>query len=220
MTFSSEEDLAMVLPLPVLPGIDEDAVAFINLDTYPRFFKDLNSLFPVPRSRAQPPATSFMSLALVVHSVGIYEASFVPTIADFSRLDPRFRLPDGVWDALPDYANYGFAVFKLAGGAQRKVHPLALSFPTRHPDTLFFPTLHIHDGQVHRHAHFDHVLYCQPTRLNLSKAMHSAIQPWSRSPEPASQGVAVHQTQGLVDGDHHVFKRALIGQLENRDHRL
>ena len=221
MTFSSVEDLAMVLPLPVQPGVEEDAVAFINLDTYPSFFEDLNRLFPVMRSRrGRAETTGLAKSALVVHTVGIYEASFVPTIADLSRLDPRFRLPDGVWDALPDYADYGFAVFKLAGGAQQKVHPLALSFPTRHPDTLFFPTLHVHDGQVHHHAHFDHVLYCQPTRWHLSKAMYSVLQRWSRSPEPASKGVAIQRTQGMVDGEHHVFKKSLAGPLENRDHRL
>lgn len=34
-------------------------------------------------------------------------------------------------------------------------------FPTRHPDRLFFPTLHIHDGAVKPFARFAHTLYAQ-----------------------------------------------------------
>jgi hypothetical protein len=35
---------------------------------------------------------------LEVIQVGDFEASFVPTVKDFSRLDERFRLPSAVWD--------------------------------------------------------------------------------------------------------------------------
>ena len=34
---------------------------------------------------------------LQVHEVGDYEASYVPTLADFHRLDPRFRMADEIW---------------------------------------------------------------------------------------------------------------------------
>jgi hypothetical protein len=36
-----------------------------------------------------------------VREVGSFEASYVPKIADFSRLDERFRLPVAVWKKLP-----------------------------------------------------------------------------------------------------------------------
>ena len=92
--------------------------------------------------------------------VGSFVASFVPTVKDFSRLDEQFRLPDGTWDKLPAYKDYGFAVFKLKKGEQ-KVHPMAFEFPRADKTRLFFPTVHIHDGKVHDQAGFDHVLYCQ-----------------------------------------------------------
>jgi hypothetical protein len=38
---------------------------------------------------------------------------------------------------------------------------MAFEFVTRQPDTLFFPTLHVHDGLVHESAKFDHYLYYQ-----------------------------------------------------------
>ncbi len=71
------------------------------------------------------------SKVLEVKKVGKFDASFVPAIKDFSRMDERFRLPMGVWDKLPMYKEYGFAVFQLMKeekGAQ-KVHPMAFEFP-------------------------------------------------------------------------------------------
>jgi hypothetical protein len=57
-----------------------------------------------------------------------FEASFVPCVRDFARLDDRFWLPSAVWDALPAYADWGFAVFKLNKQATlRKVHPFSFA---------------------------------------------------------------------------------------------
>ncbi len=103
MIFSAESDVAMVLPIPVVPGSAEDAVRFINLESYKRFFADLDHLF------SQHTDLELMALlsdepaagaVLEVHEVGAFEASFVPTISDFARLDLRFRLPDQVWGEL------------------------------------------------------------------------------------------------------------------------
>ena len=88
------------------------------------------------------------------------EASFVPTIADFDRLDERFRLPKETWHHLPQYNKFGFAVFKLKPG-EKRIHPMAFEFPRSDSKRLFFPTVHIHDGEVHATADFDHILYCQ-----------------------------------------------------------
>lgn len=100
----------------------------------------------VSRAKGAPAAAP-----LRVHEVGSFEASFVPSLADFSRLDARFRLPDGLWEGLPIYADYGFAVFKLKAG-ERKVHPMAFEFASRDRRQLFFPTVHIHDGQIAERA--------------------------------------------------------------------
>jgi len=69
-------------------------------------------------------------------------------------------LPSVLFDAVPHYADYGFAVFQLAPG-EVTVHPMAMTFPTRTPDKLFFPTVHVHDGRFHATAKFDHALYYQ-----------------------------------------------------------
>jgi hypothetical protein len=162
MTLEAKGDLAMVLPLPTAAGAGEAAVQFIDLHDYADFFKDLRAGFPEPQeqrlSRHAP--TILAPATLKVVSVGSFEASFVPTLADFDRLDPRFRLPAGAWDKLPQYRAYGFAVFKLKPGVAT-FHPMAFSFPRADADRLFFPTVHIHDGKVHRTAKFDHALYCQ-----------------------------------------------------------
>ncbi|HZV35537.1 MAG TPA: hypothetical protein VFB72_13270, partial [Verrucomicrobiae bacterium] len=125
----------MVLPLPVKPGTGEDGVHFISLKDYPDFFDDLENGFPPPPSEratdsalAAPPA---QAAPLPVVQVGDFEASFVPTEKDFSRLDPRFRLPKDAWKKLPGYHDYGFAVFKLKPRGLQKVHPMAFSFPRR-----------------------------------------------------------------------------------------
>ena len=174
MEIEIAEDLAMVLPLPVPPSPGDDAVRFVSLDGYASFFDDLDAAFPPDHSFAPLARSSGPVLAtkkLVVHQVGMFEASFVPTRADFARLDPRFRLPDGVFDRLPGYADWGFAVFRLhpakralLGLRQEKrerIHPMAFSFPRRDPGALFFPTVHVHDGQVKETASYDHMLFCQ-----------------------------------------------------------
>lgn len=66
---------------------------------------------------------------------------------------------------LPAYADYGVAVFRLKELAGSP-HPIALELDTRTPDTLFFPTVHIHDGTVHDKDHFDRVLYAQEVKLD------------------------------------------------------
>ena len=148
--------VAMVLPLPVAAG----PVTFIDLSGTPDMFEQLAALFVMP-SRGGPFLEA--SLGLEVHEVGSFLASFVPTRADFARLDPRFRISDRLFAALPHYADHGFAVFQLAQGKQT-IHPMALTFPTREPGKLFFPTVHVHDGEVHATADFDHALYYQHPR--------------------------------------------------------
>ena len=166
MNLETRDPVAMILPLPIVPGSGEAAVTFIDLSQHPRMFERLHALFEAPMlaSRSKGgfggggPRTT-----LVVHAVGSFIASYVPTRADFDRLDKRFRMPDVLFDAVPHYADYGFAVFQLEPGTTT-VHPMALAFPTRAPDQLFFPTVHVHDGTFKRTAKFDHALYFQTKR--------------------------------------------------------
>jgi hypothetical protein len=215
MSVSAKQDLAMILPLPVLGGSGESAVRFINLEAYPNFFYDLESGFPAPPSVEAPASTEKQAAGahakLEVFEVGSFEASFVPTLADFSRLDERYRLPSGTWEKLPSYRHYGFAVFKLKPGAQ-KVHPMALSFPRAKLSSLFFPTVHIHDGRVHSRAKFDHALYCQITEND-----NANLTDWRESPLLAKQFVKVAETKNIVQPEQHCFRKEMRGLLDNRD---
>ena len=211
MNFKAADDLAMILPVPTPKASKEDAVTFINLEKYPDFFDDLRSGFPEPpagRAKNGPPPPLAAAPKLKVVEVGSFVASFVPTVKDFARLDEQFRLPDGTWDQLPQYKDYGFAVFKLKKGEQ-KVHPMAFEFPRADGRKLFFPTVHIHDGKVHDRAGFDHVLYCQGADTGMR---------WQESPQPAEMFLKkLDQAKGVVDGKAHVYRLQMIGAYKNQD---
>jgi len=218
MTVDMAKPLAMVLPLPVKKGSDENAVHFIDLKEYPDFFTDVESGFPKPRppihsdfGKSPVPSAAAAVQVLPVMQVGDFEASFVPTVKDFNRLDARFQLPAELFAKLPDYQHYGFAVFKLKPGMQT-VQPMAFDFPAAKPGHLFFPTVHIHDGQVHERANFDHALYCQPGGPEPLK-----LSAWKESPKHANSFVSVKETKGIVLAGEHCYKRELHGMLENKD---
>lgn len=204
MNLRAGREVAMVLPLPVVPGSGDDAVQFIDLHAHAKMFEELHELFyvPPPLSRSLPKSASFGAPRLTVHKVGSFVASYVPTRADFSRLDPQFRLPEVLFDAVPHYADHGFAVFQLAPG-KVTVHPMAFTFPTRTPDKLFFPTVHVHDGEFHATADFDHALYYQRA---------SAADGDQVAPMPVRSTYA-----GLVDTAQPMIRRTLHERLPNQD---
>lgn len=213
MNFQTRRDLAMVLPLPVVPGSGENAVEFLNLEKVPDFFEKLKTLFPAPKTRGKIPvavSANYGAGTLEVVKVGSFEASFVPSQADFRRLDRRFRMKDGVWEKLPQYADWGFAVFKLRRDSTT-VHPMAFSFPNSMPKNgLFLPTVHIHDGEVHTEEEFDHSLYCQVPEG------HRGPPGWQESAKlPSSLGP--FDDAGLLDRNGHVYRREIAGLLPNRD---
>jgi hypothetical protein len=222
MTYAAATDVAMVLPLPVPPGPPENAVRFINLAHYPTFFDDMAKGFP-PSMRAMSlglPLT-FPAPKLRVHDVGSFEASFVPQLDDFDRLDARFRIPRDVWDRIPEYRDYGFAVFKLKRSSlwghawPRRVHPMAFEFPQRHVNRLYFPTVHIHDQAFHADAHFDHALYYQS-----AQPADDDLWPGQRSATPASEFVDLERARGIVASNEHCWRVILRGRLENKDYWL
>lgn len=236
MQFSAADELAMLLPLPVPSGSPEDCVQFVSLEDYPAFFDDLAKGFPStqPRSRSNAAPTK-AAAPLVVQDVGAYDASFVPTAADFGRLDARFRLPPDAASSLPIPDDYGYAVFKLKPGQQQRVHPLALTFPTRNPNHLFFPATHLHGTGYEKRALFDHTLYFQGSdalRLPLSFDMKTGrfgrlagsllgVGAGTTVPDgtaaPAKDFVQTNPERGLVDPDLKVYRFRLQGRLPNRD---
>ena len=230
MDFAAREALAMVLPLPVPAGTPEDAVRFVDLSGYRTFFADVERAFPVfmlPAAKGGPAFRGGIPARpkLVVHEVGDFVASFVPTGADFDRLDPRFRLAPAVIAALTAQRGYGFAVVQLAATGTgwwrrvwrkvRSLAPVALSFPTRDPRRLFFPTVHVHDGAVHAEADFDHLLYWQGGAAERETTL-ALGQPMSAS-GPLGRTVDAARAQGLIDPDLPARRRVLGGRLPNRD---
>jgi hypothetical protein len=214
MKFKAGEDLAMILPIPTPKNSAEDAVKFIDLKKYEAFFDDMRKGFPEP-----PPPKAKNDNApklggaggLVVVEVGDFVASFVPAIKDFARLDEQFRLPEGVWEKLPQYKEFGFAVFKLKKPkkGESKVHPMAFEFPRADKKVLFFPTVHIHDGKVSEKAKFDHSLFCQ-------KSGDTPVR-WEESPGLADSFMKTKETQGIVDADAHVYRKQMKGTFDNKD---
>jgi len=212
MSLKAKSDLSMILPIPTPKASKEDVVDFINLEKYPEFFDDMRAGFPLPhlpgRGKGDLSLKKDDAPKLKVVDVGSFVASFVPTVKDFSRLDEQFRLPDGTWDKLPQYRDYGFAVFKLKKG-EHKIHPMAFQFPRANEKKLFFPTVHIHDGKVHDRARFDHALYCQGWDTGMK---------WDESPQPASMFLKkIDETKGIVDGKAHAYRKLMVGNFKNED---
>ncbi len=210
MMFAAAKPVAMILPLPTPPGGAEDGVRFISLEKYPKLFEDLYMAFRWPDGPERSIDTPSRSLeTLAVHVVGAFVASFVPTLADFARLDPRFRIPPGTVDRVPDYLDYGFVVFQLGAAKQRaRVHPMAFEFSTRDPERLFFPLLHVHDGQLYTEATFDHVLYAQGLRTH---------RLFEHGNEPLRHAIYDTNAPLVVDLDAPLSRREMIGTLPNRD---
>jgi len=216
MTFTSDEPTAMILPIPIALGATEDTVEFVALDTYADFFRDLEAHFEQVRSNLHTMAVVEPRASLKVQAVGAFEASFVPSVDQLDRLDARFRLPRQIWTQLPAYESFGFVVFKFRTGQRARAHPMAFSFPTRDPATLFFPTAHIHDGTIHEKADFDHVFYTQ----NEPSPSPDFAWPgtfWMPSGQAARHYLRVGRTRDLVDADAPCFQAFLMRTWTNED---
>lgn len=220
MAIDAPADLAMVLPLPV-SKVAEDAIEFLDLSAIPLLFEQLHACFAEPVSRGELldlEEVAAMPQALVVHSVGSFEASWVPTLADMTRLDARFRLADDVWGDLPQFSDYGFAVFKLKAGAHT-IHPMAMKFPTKDA-ALYFPTVHVHDGKVHEQAGFDHELYFQCEGKPLLEAPGGASKQIETAFHMPEERIVIGDTRGAVAHGMTLYRVELRGKLPNADTRV
>ena len=224
MNYRSQDENAMILPVPIRRPASESSLRFIDLEDYSEVFDDLDDGFPYeePVSIGCSAAIDKSAVgSLAVFKVGNYIASFVPSIEDFSRLDDRFTLPASVWSKVPHYEDFGFAVFQLASGAL-KPHPMAFEYETDH-QPVFFPTLHIHDGEIHEEEEFDHVLYAQHAGFDsrVSSYRNADVpDPQTglvRSKYRADEFVNVNRTQGIVQGDLLVHRRVIHGLRANQD---
>ena len=225
MNYESRDDNAMILPIPVRRPAHDGSLQFVDLRDYDRFFEDLARGFPYKPTTFNiscSPAFNVDSAGpLEVFEVGNYVASFVPKLVDFSRLNDRFRLPANVWAQIPKYAGYGFAVFQLAAGSL-KPHPMAFEFEFGE-SSIYFPTMHIHDGQIHEDEEFDHVLYLQhagfDSRVYGYQNSHVADKSTGlmRSKRIASHFCDMERSKGVIHPDLLVHRRIIRGIHPNRD---
>lgn len=158
MRFDATAPVAMVLPLPTRPARPQ--LEFIDLSGADGFFRKLDTAFAHKSRGRSDSLLDEVPGPLEVVRVGGFEASFVPTKRDFARIDKRFQLSDAAWRGLSGYEDWSFAVFRFSD-VNVRVHPMAFRFETRAPTSLFFPTVHVHDGTLPAVAHFDHALYTQ-----------------------------------------------------------
>lgn len=228
MSYKAQQPTAMVLPLPTELPVRDQSIRFIALDSYRNFFADLASAFPsVNRGGigCSESKTVAEGVALKVHEVGDFIASFVPSIDDFARLDPQFAIPKSTWVKIPQYADYGFAVFQLKSLSGRP-HPMAFEFQSRWKDRVFFPTVHIHDGEVHPREQFDHMLFLQ--HAGFDSVVSSYVEPFTtdratgfvRSKEAANKFSNVSGSQGILEPNLLLHRMDLDGLLPNEDYEF
>ncbi|HUS36026.1 MAG TPA: hypothetical protein VM680_11810 [Verrucomicrobiae bacterium] len=210
MRVAATEPVAMVLPLPVDQSKGENGVRFIDLQGYPNLFESLYFTFSPPPKNAE----YFMGMggggrSLAVQKVGAYDASFVPTIADFLRLDERFRLPDETWKKLPAYKEWGLRClscgrpssgtirwrFRLIGRVMRRFFSDG-SYSRR-------------EGARERGLRSRFVLPAGGERAGVERLDGIA--------RAAAQFVDVQKAKGIVDGERHCYKYSIKGRRSNRD---
>lgn len=210
MDLHAMQAVAMILPIPVDRSAGEDAVSFVDMSGYADFFDDLDHGFAQPKfvERSFSLGGDRGLRTLAVHDVGSFEASFVPTLADFQRLDPRFRLPDQTWARLPQYREFGFVVFKLRNGVG-PAHPMAFSYPTQ-IERIFFPTVHVHDGEVHPFGDFDHTLYAQDNSRGDLAGTEKSFQ-------TAQHFMRNALGSSVLAFDQYVYKQTIQGSRPNTD---
>ena len=206
MDVSAKDSVAMILPIPVSSQA-EDAVKFINLEGYEDFFKDMAKAFVEVTKSASRGAACFGIHPLQVHEVGAFVASFVPKRQDFLRLDQRFRLSNEQWSKLPDYSGYGYAVFQLKDlNYGKTIHPMAFEFPSS-IEEIYFPTVHLHDGEFHAMEKFDHNIYWQGSEY---------ANPEKRGNHFVEHYVNLEKTKGIVVPGR-VYKNKMHGMFPNKD---
>jgi len=226
MSYDSHGENAMILPVPVRRPVRDDSLRFIDFKDYEKLFTDLEQGFPFSPPLFTIPIGCSASVKsatapLTVYEVGNYIASFVPTLLDFVRLDDRFRLPEQTWSRIPRYKDFGFAVFQLAAGSLRP-HPMAFEFETA-SQSIYFPTLHIHDREIHDTEEFDHVLYLQHAGFDsrVYPYQNSHVKDKStglmRSKYAAKHFCDITKSNGLIDADLLVHRQFIHGQHPNQD---
>lgn len=92
---------------------------------------------------------------------------------------------------------------------------MAFWFSTLEPDSLFFPTVHVHHGKLRRFASFDHILYGQGS-VQKQRGLKCAEKGFHEYHKSRID----NKTTGIVLGDEGLFKRKIRGFCRNCDIRI
>jgi len=139
---------AMVLPVP-----NPHTITLHDMTSASKFFPDLEKCFKPPASYARSLGAKHFDAnsKLVVHDVGSYLISIVPSINDFSRLRTEtfdFNLSENLKTFLAHYDhNFGYLVCRLKMG-NVGYSPIAYSHNVLTPNELFYPTTHYHSDKA------------------------------------------------------------------------
>jgi hypothetical protein len=89
---------------------------------------------------------------------------------------------------------------------------MAFRFPSLNRSRLYFPTVHIHDGEIHDKEEFDHSLFCQITAGD-----HSSLSNRLESEQLAGAFMDVEKCEGVIDANEHVYRKLINGRHRNQD---
>jgi len=203
MDYAADRDVALIVPLPTPADTAADAVRFTDLAHYPEFFIDLANGFPIARS-APMPGTVEDGSVVPLQRPPENNSSFVPSRAALSELGEDYRDAAAALEQLPEYHDYGFAVFKLPADTE-SMTPVAVEFPTRNAQLLFFPTLTLKEGHVETDSYFDIDLFAQ------------AKAGWMRSYDSARSFMDLDRAKDVVDPNLRVERFTVLGIHPNSD---
>lgn len=186
VTLKSRRATSVFLPLPVVES-ELDKVRIINMDAYLSFFTDLSRGAGQPEPQLMPVGGESASISL---SAGTPD------------------LPRPFLRHWPGYRSYAFLQLDVQPSVVRS-HLVACSFPSRHPDALYFPTLHSVSGDKQPSVSFDCMLFAQTDA-------GSPPDSWWRQTRH-SAGAFMTQARGIVDPDQPCCFGHLSGMQLNGD---
>ncbi len=100
---------------------------------------------------------------------------------------------------------------------------MAFEFPSRLNDQIFFPTVHIHDGEVHEIEEFDHTLYLQHESFDgtvdvyVNDDVVDNATGMVRSKVQAGKFCNTELTRGIVQPNLLLHRREIRGRHTNQD---
>lgn len=125
------------------------------------------------------------------------------------------RPASAILEKCPEYAEYGFAVFRLPKGVHR-IGPIGLNFPRRNPKELFFPTKHSVGEDAPERISVEYRLLTQSGNLPMGDG-----EQWKESKRPAGFYVRARQLpEAILNLENHYYQKKLTGQHANVDTRL